>query len=114
MFGLKTRQRHDVLGNVAMFQRVSFPTSRRSGQRRDVPEDCNNQRRDVEYQRHDVPERCKINVATLDINVATFKRMVKINVATLNINVATFQRVSKSTSRRSREDGQNDVATSRR
>ena len=65
------------------FQRVSFPTSRRSGQRRDVPEDSNNQRRDV-------PERCKINVATLDINVATFQRMVKIDVATLDINVATF------------------------
>ena len=32
-------------------------TSRRSGQRRDVPEDSNNQRRNVEYQRRDVPER---------------------------------------------------------
>ena len=105
MFGLKTGQCRDVRGNVATFQRVSFPTSRRSEQRRDVPEDSNNQRRDVEYQRRDIPGRCKINVAT-------FQRMVEINVATLNINVATFQRMVKInvamlninvTSRRSRE-----------
>ena len=86
VFGLKTGQRRDIRANVTTFQRVSFPTSRHSGQLRDVPEDINNQR-------HDVPERCKINVATLDINVTTFQRMVKINIASLNINVATFQRV---------------------
>ena len=51
--------------NVATFQRGNLPTSRRSGQRHDVPKDGNNQRRDVGYQRRDVLEGCKINVATL-------------------------------------------------
>ena len=38
MFGLKTGQRRDVRGNVATFERGKFSTSRRSRQRRDVPE----------------------------------------------------------------------------
>ena len=64
-----------------------MPTSRRSGQRRDVPESVTNQRRDVGYQRHDVPEGLQINVATLEIHVATFIS-----------HVATFQRRVKLTS----------------
>ena len=70
--------------NVAMFGATSrrsreecFPTSRRSIQRRDVPENVKNQRREVGYQRRDIPEVFKINVATLDINVATFQRRSK-------------------------------------
>ena len=58
--------------NVATFQRGKQPTSRRSGQRRDVPERVKNQRHDVQIQRSDVPEEGKINVATLVSNVATF------------------------------------------
>ena len=50
-------------------------TSRRSGQRRDVPENKSS------------------NVTTLISNVVTFQRVVK-------INVAMFQRGSNSTSRR--------------
>ena len=38
IFGLKIGQRRDVRGNVAMLQRRIMPTSRRSGQRRDVLE----------------------------------------------------------------------------
>ena len=97
-----------------------MPTSRRSGQRRYVPESVTNQRRDVGYQRRDVPEGSQINVATLEIHVATFQRGVnstsrrsrdtqnqrhdignprrdvpekgKIDVATSQPNVATLQR----------------------
>ena len=43
-------------GNVATFQRGTCSMSQRSGQRRDVPESSNNQRRDVGCQRRDVPE----------------------------------------------------------
>ena len=75
MFGPKTGQRRDVRGNVVTLQRRIMPTSRRSGQRRDVPESvtkqrrdvietANNQRRDVGISRRDVPEGVKINVAT--------------------------------------------------
>ena len=83
------------------FQRGNLPTSRRSGQRRDVPEDGNNQRRDVPedgnnqrrdvgYQRREVPEGCKINVATLRSHVATFQRRVKLT--SRHCDVATLQR----------------------
>ena len=58
MIGLKIGQRRDVRGNVMTFQRRGFPTSRRSGKHRDVPENSNKQRRNVGYQRRDVPERC--------------------------------------------------------
>ena len=65
-----------------------MPTSRRSGQRRDiqetgtkqrrdVPETAINQRRDVEISRRDVPESVKFNFATLDFIVATFQRHSK-------------------------------------
>ena len=54
-------------------------------QRRDVPENVKNQRRDVGYQRrdvgyqrHDVPEAFKINVTTLESHVVTFQRRVKL------------------------------------
>ena len=60
--------------NVATFQRGNLPTSRSSGQSRGVPEDGNNQCRDVGYQRRNVSEGCKINVVTLDNNVATLQR----------------------------------------
>ena len=56
----ESSQRRDVRANVATFG----PTSRRSGQRRDVLERGKNQRRDIEIQRRDVPEGLKINVAT--------------------------------------------------
>ena len=69
VFGLKTGQRRDVRGNVATFQRGKCSTSRRSGQCRDVPENGENQRRDVGDQRRDVPERFKINVATLNLTL---------------------------------------------
>ena len=42
-------------------------TSRRSGQRRDVTETANNQRRDVGCSRRDVIEMVKINVATFQM-----------------------------------------------
>ena len=54
IFGLKTGQRRDVRGNVATLQRRIMPTSRRLGQRCDVPESVTKQRRDVGYQRRDV------------------------------------------------------------
>ena len=50
--------------NVTTLQRGHMPTSRRSGQRRDVPDIGTKQRRDVGYQRRDVLEMFKFNVAT--------------------------------------------------
>ena len=76
--GLKTGQRRDVRGNVATFQRVNFPSSRRwistSRHSREVQNQC----RDVGISCHDVPERFKINVATLGSHVATFQSRVKL------------------------------------
>ena len=82
MCGLKTGQRRDVRGqrrdvreriyaNVATFR----ATSRRSGQRHDVPATGTKQRRVVGYQRRDVLETAKINVATLKSHVVTFQRV---------------------------------------
>ena len=103
IIGLKTGQRRDVRGIVATLQRGLKPTSRHSGQRRDVTEGGTKQRRDVEYQRRDVPETyknprrdvpetLKINVTTFESHVAKFQRRVKLtsrrwNVATLRSNV---------------------------
>ena len=46
-------------GNVATLQRGLKPTSRRSGQCRDVTESGTKRRRDVGYQRRDVTETHK-------------------------------------------------------
>ena len=45
-----------------------MPTSRRSGQRRDVPESVTKQRRDVGYQRRDVTESAKNQHRDVDIS----------------------------------------------
>ena len=90
---LKTGQRRDIRGNVATLQRRIMPTSRRSGQRRGVPESVTKQRRDVGYQHRDVPE-------TAENPRRDVPETLKIDVATLGINVATFQRRVKLTSRR--------------
>ena len=68
IFGLKTGQRRDVRGNVAMLQRKIMSTSRRSGQRRDVPESVTKQCRDVGYQRRDVTETAKNQRRDVDIS----------------------------------------------
>ena len=96
---------------MKVFWALNRATSRRSGQRRDVPERFSNvttfgatsrRSREEVFQRRDIRgnvatfQRIVIsNVATLDINVVTFQRGAKINVATFDINVATFQRVVK-------------------
>ena len=59
-------------------------------QRRDVPENVKNQRRDVGYQRRDVPEAFKIDVAMLESHVATFQRRVKLT--SRRCDVATSRR----------------------
>ena len=100
MCGLKTGQRRDVRGqrrdvteriyaNIATFG----ATSRRSGQRRDVPETGTKQRRDVGYQRRDIPETAKNQRHVVEIACRDVPESVKFNVATLEINVATFQGV---------------------
>ena len=73
---------------MKVFWALNRATSRRSGQRRDVPE--------RKFSNVATFQRIVIsNVATLDINVATFQKGEKINVATLDINVTTFQRMVK-------------------
>ena len=99
-FGLKIGQRRDVRGNAATLQRGRRPTSRRSGLRRDVPENGTKQRRDVGCQRRDVAERFKNQRRDVDNSRRDVPEGVKINIATLKIHVATLQRHSKSTSRR--------------
>ena len=79
-------------GNVATLQRGLKPTSRRSGQRRDVTKSWTKRRRDV-WSNVVTLQRVGLNdVATLSINVATLQRLIKIHVATLITHVATFQR----------------------
>ena len=80
-----------------------MPTSRRSGQRRDVPETGTKQCRDVGYQRRDVPETAKNQRRDVEISRCDVPESVKFNVATLQSHVATFQRRVKLTSRRYRE-----------
>ena len=99
MIGLKTGQRRDVRGNVTTFQGGSFPTSRRSGQRRDVSEnsdkqrrDVGYQRRDVGYQRRDVPERCKNQRRDVKSSRCDVPEEFKIDIATLESHIATLQR----------------------
>ena len=75
-----------------------MPTSRRSGQRRDVPESVTKQRRDVGYQRRDVPETAENPRRDVEISCRNVPEGLKINVATLEFHIATFQRHSKSTS----------------
>ena len=70
-----------------------MPTSRRSGQRRDVPETGTKQHRDVGYQRCDVPETTKNQRRDVEISRRDVPESVKFNVVTLEINVATFQGV---------------------
>ena len=55
-------------GNIATLQRRIMPTSRRSGQRRDVPESVTKQRRDIGYQRRDVTETAKNQRRDVDIS----------------------------------------------
>ena len=107
-FGFKTGQRRDVRGNVATLQRGLKPTSRRSGQRRDVTESGTKQRhdvgnprcdvtesgikqsRDVEYQRRDVPETHKNSRRDVDYSRRDVPESIKIDVATLEIHDATL------------------------
>ena len=100
---LKIGQRRDVRGNVVTLQRRIMPTSRRSGQRRDVPKSVTKQHRDVGYQRRDFLETAENPRRDVEISRRDVPEGLKINVATLEFHVTTFQRHSKSTSRRSRE-----------
>ena len=77
-------------GNVATLQRGYMPTSRRSGQRRDVPETGTKQRCDVGYQRRDVPETANNQRRDVEISRRDVPENVKFNVATLKSHVATF------------------------
>ena len=77
-----------------------MPTSRRSGKRRDVPENVTKQRRDVGEQRRDVLETANNQRRDVGCSRRDVPEMVKINVATLESHVATFQRRLKLTSRR--------------
>ena len=87
-------------GNVTTLQRELKPTSRRSGQRRDVTESRTKRRRDVGDQRRDVPEIHKNSRRDVDYSRRDVPEGIKIDVVTLEIHVATLQRPLKLTSRR--------------
>ena len=59
------------------------PTSRRSGQRRDVTESGTKRHRDVGYQRRDVTETHKNSRRDVDYSRRDVPESIKIDVATL-------------------------------